>query len=169
VTRTLHVAVIDDAVAGIALVDVALADRSWRVRLHPVDDDGWRAIDVDGRRRRQLVLNEADRVHVVRDAAVHVFTEPSPFPQPEAAAAARIARAPVAGVVAQVAVQPGQRVVAGQPLVCVEAMKMEMWLHAAAAGRVGVVRVAPRDTVASGAVLVELDLDGEASRATGNP
>jgi biotin carboxyl carrier protein len=88
-----------------------------------------------------------------------VFVEPSPFPQPDATAAARVARAPVAGVVAQVSVAPGQRVAAGQPLVCVEAMKMEMWLNAAAAGVVSAVHVAPRDTVASGAVLVELELD----------
>ena len=36
---------------------------------------------------------------------------------------------------------------------------MEMWLNAAADGVVSAVRVALRDTVASGAVLVELDLD----------
>ena len=100
-------------------------------------------------------------MHVVREAAVHVFAEPSPFPQPDAAAAARIARAPVAGVIAQVAVDVGQRVSAGQPLVCVEAMKMEMWLNAAADGVVAALRVAVRDTVASGAVLVELELDAK--------
>ena len=55
----------------------------------------------------------------------------------------------------------GQRVAAGQPLVCVEAMKMEMWLNAAAGGVVSAVRVKGRDTVASGAVLVELDLDAK--------
>jgi len=38
-------------------------------------------------------------------------------------------------------------------------MKMEMWLQAAAAGVVSAVHVALRDTVAAGAVLVELDLD----------
>jgi biotin carboxyl carrier protein len=43
--------------------------------------------------------------------------------------------------------------------VCVEAMKMEMWLNAAAAGVVRAVNVVARDTVASGAVLVELELD----------
>jgi len=76
-----------------------------------------------------------------------------------------VARAPVAGVVAQVAVAPGQRVVAGQALVCVEAMKMEMWLNAAAAGVVSAVHVALRDTVASGAVLVELELDKTETKA----
>lgn len=63
------------------------------------------------------------------------------------------------GVVAQVLVQPGQRVAAGQPLASVEAMKMEMWLGAAAAGSVRAVHVAPGHAVDAGALLVELDLD----------
>jgi len=150
-----------DGAHAVAAVDVHLDERSWQVRLHAADADGWRAIAVDGLRRQQLVLEEGGRVHLVRDAAVHVFDEASPFPQPDAAAAARVARAPVAGVVAQLSVRPGERVVAGQPLACVEAMKMEMWLHAAAVGVVAAVHVGLRDTVAAGAVLVELELDGE--------
>ena len=129
--------------------------------LHAPDADGWRAVEIDGVSRQRLVLDDGQRVHLAREAAVHVFEELSPFPQPDAAAAARVARAPVAGVVAQVAVEVGQRVTAGQPLVCVEAMKMEMWLNAAADGVVSAVRVVLRDTVASGAVLVELDLDAK--------
>jgi len=144
------------AVAGLR---VRVGERDLEVALHPCDADGWRAIDIDGVRRQRLVVDDGERVHVVRDAAVHVFAEPSPYPQPDAAAVARVARAPVTGVVAHVAVQAGQRVAAGQPLVCVEAMKMEMWLNAAAAGVVRTVNVAARDTVASGAVLVELELD----------
>jgi len=151
VTRTL-------AVAG---ARVRMGERELHVVLHPCDADGWRAVEVDGVRRQRLLVDDGQRVHVVREAAVHVFAEPSPFPQLDAAAAARIARAPVAGVVAQVVVDVGQRVSAGQPLVCVEAMKMEMWLNAAADGVVAALRVAVRDTVASGAVLVELELDAK--------
>jgi acetyl/propionyl-CoA carboxylase alpha subunit len=144
---------------------VTVGERVLEVLLHAPDADGWRAVDIDGVRRRRLVIDDGQGVHVARDAAVHVFAEPSPFPQPDAGAAARVARAPVAGVVAQVAVAPGQRVVVGQPLVCVEAMKMEMWLNAAAGGVVSAVHVAPRDTVASGAVLVTLDLDETETKA----
>ena len=138
---------------------VRLGERVIDVVLHPVDADGWRAIDVDGVRRQRLVLDDGERVHVARDAAVHVFAEPSPLPGPGAGVAARVARASTAGVVAQVAVAAGDRVRRGQPLVCVEAMKMEMWLNAAADGVVAAVHVAVRDTVAAGALLVELDLD----------
>ena len=138
---------------------VRTGERLLHVVLHPCDADGWRAVDVDGLCRQRLILDDGERVHVARDAAVHVFAEPSPLPQPDAGAAARVARAPVAGVVARVAVEAGQRVTRGQALVCIEAMKMEMWLNAAADGVVGAVHVALRDTVASGAVLVELELD----------
>ena len=61
------------------------------------------------------------------------------------------------GVVAQVMVAAGDRVAVGQPLVCVEAMKMEMWLNAATAGTVRVVHVKAKDSVASGTLLVELE------------
>jgi geranyl-CoA carboxylase alpha subunit len=66
----------------------------------------------------------------------------------------------MAGVVAHVAVRRGERVRAGQPLVCVEAMKMEMWQHAGADGVVAAVHVAVRDAVGTGALLVELDIEG---------
>jgi biotin carboxyl carrier protein len=36
-------------------------------------------------------------------------------------------------------------------------MKMEMWLHAGAAGTVAAVHAAPREAVRAGALLVELD------------
>jgi geranyl-CoA carboxylase alpha subunit len=163
VTRALTV----EALSGTAGARVQLADRLCQVVLHERDADGWRAVDVDGVRRQRLLLDDGERVHLAREAAVHVFTEPSPFPQLDPSAAARVARAPVAGVVAQVAVEVGQRVAAGQPLVCVEAMKMEMWLQAAAAGVVSAVHVALRDTVASGAVLVELDLDAAGDTTQG--
>jgi biotin carboxyl carrier protein len=46
-------------------------------------------------------------------------------------------------------------------MICVEAMKMEMWLNAAAAGSVRAVHAKAKDSVASGTLLVELDLDHE--------
>ena len=65
--------------------------------------------------------------------------------------------------VAKLAVQPGDSVAAGQPLVCVEAMKMEMWVAAGAAGRVVRVAVQAGQQVASGALLVELELAAAAA------
>jgi geranyl-CoA carboxylase alpha subunit len=89
---------------------------------------------------------------------VNSFTEPSAWPTLERAADASQARAPVAGVVAQVRVAAGDSVVAGQPLICIEAMKMEMWLTATAAGTVSAVHARLQDSVAAGTVLVELEM-----------
>ena len=51
----------------------------------------------------------------------------------------------------------GDTVTTGQPMLCVEAMKMEMWLHAGAAGTVRAVHANVKDAVAAGAVLIELE------------
>ena len=117
-------------------------------------------VAIDGVQRRITARADGSTLHLALDGHVFRFEEPSPQPATDTAADRRRARAPVAGVVAQVAVQPGDVVAAGQPLVCVEAMKMEMWLHAGTAGTVRAVHIKLKDAVAAGAVLVELDEPG---------
>jgi acetyl/propionyl-CoA carboxylase alpha subunit len=65
--------------------------------------------------------------------------------------------APMPGTVIRVHVAAGDEVGARDPLVVVEAMKMEMPLLAPRAGTVQAVHVAEGDTVARGEVLVELE------------
>jgi acetyl/propionyl-CoA carboxylase alpha subunit len=75
-------------------------------------------------------------------------------------------RAPMPGLVVDVAVSPGDRVRAGQTVAIIEAMKMENDLKAEADGVVAAVRVTPGEPVEKGAVLVELadeDATAEAS------
>jgi acetyl-CoA carboxylase biotin carboxylase subunit len=115
-------------------------------------------VAIDGIERRLIARREGATLWLVDEGAVFRFDEPSPWPAADTAADPTRARAPVAGVVAQVSVQPGDTVAAGAPLVCVEAMKMEMWQHAAVAGVVKAVHVKARDAVAAGAVLVELEI-----------
>jgi geranyl-CoA carboxylase alpha subunit len=59
--------------------------------------------------------------------------------------------------VSQVLVSAGQAVQTGQRLLCVEAMKMEMWLCAQGAGIVRAVHAAVGEQVKSAALLVEID------------
>jgi 3-methylcrotonyl-CoA carboxylase alpha subunit len=61
------------------------------------------------------------------------------------------------GKVAAVHVKAGDAVRAGQPLVVVEAMKMEHTIHAAAAGKVTEIRFRTGDQVREGEVLVALE------------
>jgi geranyl-CoA carboxylase alpha subunit len=56
-------------------------------------------------------------------------------------------------------VAAGDLVTVGQQLVCVEAMKMEMWLCAQADGTVRALHAKAGDQVESGALLVELDIN----------
>jgi acetyl/propionyl-CoA carboxylase alpha subunit len=122
-------------------------------------------IEHAGVRRRWHAVHEPARgaaparLHLVHEAATFRFQEPSPMPASASADDPRRACAPVAGLVAQLLVKPGDRVEAGQPLASVEAMKMEMWLNAGAAGTVAAVHAAPRDAVSAGALLVELTLE----------
>ncbi len=123
--------------------------------------DGELHYGIDGVQRRAVVAQHARELHLALNGASFVFFEPSPWPDKEAAQDASRARAPVAGKVTQLRVEPGSAVVEGQALLCVEAMKMEMWLTAQVAGRVLAVHARLGEQVAAGAVLVELELEGQ--------
>ncbi|MFN4265609.1 MAG: biotin carboxylase N-terminal domain-containing protein [Aquabacterium sp.] len=115
--------------------------------------------ELHGVRKKVLAVWVQDSLHVVMQAATFVLTEVSPWPSQDQANDPRRAVSPVAGVIAQVLVKPGDVVEAGQQLVSVEAMKMEMWLCAQAAGVVKVVSATPGDQVQAQAILVELELN----------
>ena len=67
----------------------------------------------------------------------------------------------MAGTVTQVLVKPGDTVTEGQPLLSIEAMKMEMWLNAQAPGVVKAVHAQPGDQVQAKALLIDIELTKE--------
>lgn len=67
------------------------------------------------------------------------------------------------GLVLKVHVTAGQTITCGQPLVILEAMKMENEISAEADGIVRAVHVATGDAVAKGAVMLEIAPSGDAS------
>ena len=152
--------------ASVSGFDIELACNGVRRKQRaPVDGIEWldSAADhlrarIDGVLHRIRHHDDGTTLLLAWDGAVFDFTEPSPYPAREDTTDPRRARAPVAGIVGQVLVAPGDLVIAGQPLLCVEAMKMEMWLNAAAAGTVRAVHARTKQPVASGAVLVELEI-----------
>jgi biotin carboxyl carrier protein len=77
--------------------------------------------------------------------------------QPDDVAGKQSIVTPMAGRVVRVLVKPGDRVVARQGLVVVEAMKMENELRAARAGTVSEVRVTEGTTVDAKVVLIVLE------------
>jgi len=65
--------------------------------------------------------------------------------------------APMQGTILKVIAEPGRRVEAGEPLVVLEAMKMETTIAATSAGTVVEVLVSPGDTAEAGQVLVVVE------------
>jgi acetyl/propionyl-CoA carboxylase alpha subunit len=109
-------------------------------------------------RRATAVRDDAGRWHLALGAHCWVFEEASPLGTAVDQHDARRVTAPVTGTVCALAVQVGDVVKSGAPLVCIEAMKMEMWQPARADGRVAAIHVAARDAVGAGTLLIELEI-----------
>ena len=118
-------------------------------------------LEAGGVRRRIEVHLVGDTAYVDSPFGSSALRELPRFPPADAGAAAGSLVAPMPGSVVRVAVEPGQEVEAGQPLVVVEAMKMEHTVAAPRAGRVAEVRVAPGEQVEGGRVLVVLEETGD--------
>ena len=115
------------------------------------------ALDIDGRRCRVLVARRPDRVLVGIHGRVYAFDvgdEGAGAHQGGAGSGA--VTAPMPGKVIAVLVKVGEEVVAGAPLVVVEAMKMETTLSAEVSGRVTAVPAVAGATVDAGQLLVEI-------------
>ena len=118
--------------------------------------------DMEGVSRRATVATSSEvagaGLHLYVDGRAFLFREVSAFPDANQKLDAGRACAPVAGKITQVQVGIGDTVAQDQMLICVEAMKMEMWLAAQAAGTIASIHVKVGDQVESGALLIELDI-----------
>lgn len=81
---------------------------------------------------------------------------PAPAAPPPASAGPGVLPAPMAGTVKEVKVTAGEQVSAGQLVVVMEAMKMDIDVTAAAAGTVAEVHVSPGDNRAAGQPLLTI-------------
>ncbi|MBC7916862.1 MAG: acetyl/propionyl/methylcrotonyl-CoA carboxylase subunit alpha [Rhodoferax sp.] len=122
-------------------------------------EEGVLRLELNGVAQTAIAVFAGADLHLAYAGHTHVFTEVSAFPNADALKDASRARSPVAGKVTQVLVSPGAAVENGQQMVCVEAMKMEMWLCAESAGSVKAVHANAGDQVESGALLVELEIN----------
>ncbi len=115
-------------------------------------------LDVDGV-RRSFDVHLTDDVVYVDDATGSAALARVPrFPDPNALAHAGSLLAPMPGVVVRVAAEVGATVAAGQPLVVLEAMKMEHTVAAPADGVLTAVHVKPGDQVESGQPLAVVEV-----------
>lgn len=105
---------------------------------------------------------EGDTVWVHLDGSTHRFTIPAPGARPRAGHASGPepeVRAPMTGTVRRIQVHAGQKVEKGQPLLALEAMKMEHLLKAPAGATVETILCREGETVDLGSVLLRLELD----------
>jgi acetyl/propionyl-CoA carboxylase alpha subunit len=159
-TRTLGVAIAEGPDGLHADVD----GRAYRLRqmtAHRVlTADGAEAAEllvaVDGRLRRAIVVRTGDRLLVSLDGRAHAFVLGDEARRGAAATGVGVATAPMPGKIARVLVSAGDAVEPGDPLVVLEAMKMETTLRAEIAGTVTAVAVAAGAMVEAGSVLVEI-------------
>ncbi|MHB1249241.1 MAG: biotin/lipoyl-containing protein, partial [Polaromonas sp.] len=118
-----------------------------------------------GVQRHCVCLVRDGSVTLALGATVYEFNEVSAYPHTDQMLDLRELRSPVAGTVSAIAVAVGDSVSAGQPLLCVEAMKMEMWLSARANGTVRAVHAQLQGNVGAGSLLAEIDLAQEETRS----
>ena len=119
--------------------------------------EGILRFELHGVQQTAVALMAGALVHLAWRGHSFVFEEVSPLPSVDTLQDPSRALSPVAGKVTHVSVQAGATVTEGQQLVCVEAMKMEMWLCAQAGGTIKALHAKAGDQVESGALLVELD------------
>lgn len=129
---------LDGAFASLRFPD---SGRSFQITYQKRGNGSWR-VGVGQREFDLAVLSPAEAVEVVGGA--------------RASGPSRL-MAPIPGKVVAVKAAAGDEVAAGQPLVVLEAMKMENELAAEQPGRVVAIHVADGDTVESGQLLIELE------------
>jgi biotin carboxyl carrier protein len=162
---------------------VAVGDRIFRTVVHQgpasliVEVDGVRhAVDlerwlgrthvrllVDGTPHRVVIRPQGETTVVVVGADRYTVRVAPHVPvarrvQDSAAPTALQITAPMPGLVVSVEVVPGARVEQGRPVAIMEAMKMQMEIHAPASGWVRAVHVRGGQDVATGTVLMTLEL-----------
>ncbi|MEQ8737083.1 MAG: acetyl/propionyl/methylcrotonyl-CoA carboxylase subunit alpha [Hoeflea sp.] len=139
-----------------------LADGGLRFDAVRRNGDDW-LFSTDGVTRRcRLILSESEVV-VFHEGLTHRFARPRGLRADDLAAGGDQVVSMMPGIIKQVLVEPGQEVRAGDAMVIMEAMKMEMTLSAPRDGTVAEVMVAAGSQVADGAVLATLAEEARAA------
>ncbi|MFJ6780730.1 biotin carboxylase N-terminal domain-containing protein [Streptomyces yangpuensis] len=142
------------------------AGSEYEVQYHPVDHPGVRVLsaerhlvtlEVDGIRRMFHVKRNSNNTEVYVDSPLgsHTLTPVPRFPDPQDRTEPGSLLAPMPGTVVRVAegLTPGTAVTAGQPLLWLEAMKMEHRILAPASGTLTALHAVTGQQVEFGALL----------------
>ena len=117
-------------------------------------------LEIDGTRREYRINQVGAEVYVDASDGSSVLSEVPRFGDPEKLAPAGSLLAPMPGLVLRVLTEVGAVVTAGQPLLVLEAMKMEQTVSAPASGVVAELRAKAGEQVSTGQVLAVLETGG---------
>ena len=141
-------------------VQASVNDLSMQAIVHTASPDRI-DLEIDGTRREYRIHQVGAEVYVDASDGSSALTEVPRFGDPEKVAPAGSLLAPMPGLVLRVLAEVGAVVTAGQPLLVLEAMKMEQTVSAPASGVVAELRAKAGEQVSTGQVLAVVDADGE--------
>ena len=125
-----------------------------------VDEDGDLYADLGGSRCRATVVRHGQDLTILCDGRSHLLTVEDPYlPGLEQEEAVGRLTAPMPGKVVAVMVAAGDQVERGEPLVILEAMKMEHTITAPVAGIVASLFYVVGDIVSEGTELISFEVD----------
>lgn len=137
-----------------SFVVTAAPDGSWSVQL---ESGARERVWLDrGLGRPKFASVQGEAADVLVQTAAEAALEAALLESGGGAGAAGAVKAPMPGRVVKALVAEGDEVAAGQPVIIVEAMKMENEVAAAGAGVVQRIVVSAGDTVDAGTLLVEI-------------
>ena len=129
---------------GLPLLGLRLDDRVLTVQIERLPGRAFRLVHRGVVRRAQVLPPRAAELAAL-------------MPAKAAADTSRLVQSPMPGLLTAVVVSEGQEVKAGEPLVVVEAMKMENVLRAERDGKVARLRAKPGDSLAVDQVILEFE------------
>jgi len=118
-------------------------------------------LEIGGTRREYRIHQVGAEVYVDASDGSSALSEVPRFGDPEKVTPTGSLLAPMPGLVLRVLAEVGAVVTAGQPLLVLEAMKMEQTVSAPASGVVAELRAKAGEQVSTGQVLAVLAADGE--------
>lgn len=136
---------------------VRVGGREFRLRLEQLGPTTWRITDEEGAAHLARSVDHAGTrwLHLDGEILAVRLIEAAARPKARARRPEGLV-APMPGAVTQVVVREHDAVAAGQPIVIIEAMKMEHVVRAPLAGKVVALRVRPGEQVEAGAVVAEV-------------